>query len=214
MRYRLVIFDCDGVLVDSEPIANRIFSSCFQEIGIPITYDIAVRDYVGLSLNSCRELVRERYGRTIDDEFLAGMQRRTMAAFHQELRAVPNIAAALSAIQSAGASICVASSGDMDKMRTSLGLTDLWSRFDPHIFSATQVARGKPAPDLFLHAAARMAVAPADCAVIEDSPYGIRAAKAAGMDAFGYVGGEINKPLVQEGATEFDDMADLPALLR
>lgn len=213
MRYDLVIFDCDGVLVDSEPVSNRIFAACFQEIGIPITYDIALRDYVGLSLNSCFAHIETTYGKPIPDGFLEQMQKRTMAAFRDSLQPVPGVGEAVAAIQVAGARVCVASSGEQDKMRVSLGVTELWDRFAPNIFSATEVERGKPHPDLFLHAARNMAAEPSRCAVIEDSAYGVRAARAAGMDAFGYVGGEISKPLAADGAREFSAMADLPTLL-
>ncbi len=213
MKYQLVIFDCDGVLVDSEPISNKIFAACFQEIGIPITYEIAVRDYVGLSLKSCFAHIEETYGKAIPVDFEKNMQDRTKAAFLQELRAVPGIAEAIASIRETGAKICVASSGEIDKMQVSLGVTGLWHTFAPHVFSATEVERGKPHPDLFLHAAARMGVAPKHCAVIEDSPYGIRAAKAAGMDAYGYVGSALAKPLADDGAVEFNDMSELLLLI-
>jgi HAD superfamily hydrolase (TIGR01509 family) len=213
MRYELIIFDCDGVLVDSEPISNQIFAACFQEIGIPISYEIAVRDYVGLSLKSSFEHIEKTYGKRIPADFEDNMQDQTKAAFLRELQPVPGVREAIANIKDAGAKVCVASSGEIDKMEVSLGVTGLWHAFAPDIFSATEVERGKPHPDLFLHAARRMAVAPERCAVIEDSLYGARAAKAAGMDAYGYVGGEDAKPLADEGAREFRDMAMLRAML-
>ncbi len=213
MRFELVIFDCDGVLVDSEPVSNRIFAECFQEIGIPISYEIAVRDYVGLSLKSCFAHIEANYGKPIPDGFEADMQGRTMTAFLQDLRAVPGVREAIGEIRAAGAKICVASSGEHEKMQVSLGVTGLWHLLSPDIFSATDVARGKPHPDLFLHAAKRMSVAPDRCAVIEDSPPGVQAATAAGIAAFGYTGGELAKPLACHGAREFSDMADLAGLL-
>jgi len=213
MQYELIIFDCDGVLVDSEPVSNQIFAACFQEIGIPISYEIAVRDYVGLSLKSCFEHIEKTYGKTIPQDFEENMQDRTKAAFLRDLQPVPGVRKVVSDIKDTGAKVCVASSGEIDKMEVSLGVTGLWHDFAPDIFSATEVERGKPHPDLFLHAARRMSVAPERCAVIEDSLYGARAAKAAGMDAYGYVGGEDAKPLADEGAREFGDMANLVSLL-
>ena len=213
MNFDLIIFDCDGVLVDSEPIANRILAESLQETGFPVSYATCVRDYVGLSLGSCFALIEEQFGKPVPDGFENKLQRRTFAAFENELRAIEGIDAAVDAIRGAGARVCVASSGDHEKMQVTLGITGLWELFAPDIFSATEVARGKPHPDLFLHAAERMGVMPQACAVIEDSPYGIRAAKAAGMTAFGYVGGELAKALSAEGAVEFDHMERLPQLL-
>ena len=211
MDWALVIFDCDGVLVDSEPISNRVFCEMLNEIGLPFTFDETVRTFVGRSMASCLDLVAERLGRRPPDGFAAEMAERTFAAFRAGLRPVAGVAGALDAI---ALPTCVASSGEPAKMRTTLGLTGLLPRFEGRLFSAVEVARGKPFPDLFLHAAARMGADPARCAVVEDTPVGVRAAVAAGMTPFGYAGWTDPAALAEAGAAAvFREMAELPALL-
>jgi len=209
----LTIFDCDGVLVDSEPLANRAFAEALQAHGFAMSYEDCLEHLVGLSLPACAALLERRFGRPLPDGFLTALQARTYARFHAELRPVDGIVAALDRIERAGFATCVASSGEPAKLRVSLGATGLWARFEGRIFSAVEVARGKPFPDLFLHAAARMGVAAARTAVVEDSVPGVRAAVAAGMRVFGYVGGTPRRDLAAEGAVEFAAMSELPALL-
>jgi HAD superfamily hydrolase (TIGR01509 family) len=209
-RFALVIFDCDGVLVDSERISNRVFAESLAAEGLPLTPAETMRRYMGRSMASCRTLIEAELGRRLDDAFFAEVQARTFQAFHRELRAVDGIAEALERIATP---VCVASSGEHEKMRTTLGLTGLLPRFEGRLFSATDVARGKPAPDLFLHAAARMGADPARCAVVEDSPLGVEAAVAAGMTPFGYAWHEDPAALSDAGARVFDRMATLPGLL-
>jgi HAD superfamily hydrolase (TIGR01509 family) len=211
MALSLVIFDCDGVLVDSEAISNRLLVEELNAEGFPITLDEALRDFVGLRLRTCCEMLSERHGRAVPEARLVRYRARVEAEFRASLKPVPGVREALDAID---LPVCVASSGAPEKMRLTLGLCGLWERFEGRIFSARQVARGKPHPDLFLFAAERMGAAPEGCAVIEDSEPGVRAAVAAGMRAFGYVGGFNPHPLAALGAVPFHDMRELPALLR
>jgi HAD superfamily hydrolase (TIGR01509 family) len=201
------------VLVDSEGIANRIFADSLAEAGYPLGLDEVADTFVGLSLDSCFAALERRFGRPEPPGFRERLQQRTYAAFRADLGAVPGVADAIDAVEAAGLATCVASSGDHAKMRVSLGATGLWDRFEGRIFSATEVPRGKPHPDLFLYAARRMGVAPADAVVVEDSRPGVRAAVAAGMRAIGYVGGWRPADLAAEGAEPLHDMARLPDLL-
>lgn len=201
------------MLVDSEGIANRIFADSLAEAGYPLGLDEVADTFVGLSLDSCFAALERRFGRPEPPGFRERLQQRTYAAFRADLGAVPGVADAIDAVEAAGLATCVASSGDHAKMRVSLGATGLWDRFEGRIFSATEVPRGKPHPDLFLYAARRMGVAPADAVVVEDSRPGVRAAVAAGMRAIGYVGGWRPADLAAEGAEPLHDMARLPDLL-
>ncbi|MEQ9639182.1 MAG: HAD family hydrolase [Alphaproteobacteria bacterium] len=210
MAPALAIFDCDGVLVDSEPIANRVLARRLSEAGLPTSYDESITSYLGLSLKAALAKAEALHGTSLTPDFAETLQAETFAAFETDLTPVAGVIGALDALP---CPTCVASSGAHDKMRLTLGITGLYARFEGRIFSATEVARGKPFPDLFLHAAERMAVAPGDCVVIEDSPFGVQAAIAAGMRVLGYVGGATAQPLAAHGATEFADMAELPGLL-
>ncbi|MBX3502147.1 MAG: HAD-IA family hydrolase [Alphaproteobacteria bacterium] len=212
----LVIFDCDGVLVDTEPLSNRCFAEALNREGLDWDVAETMRRLMGRSMRSCIEIVEAELGRTVPGDFVERLQDRTFACFRDEgVHAVPGVIAALDALERAGAATCVASSGDHGKMRITLGGAGLWDRFDGRIFSATQVARGKPAPDLFLFAARRMGMPAGDSIVIEDSAAGAQAARAAGMRAYGYVGAPHTDRagLVEAGATLFDDMRRLPSLL-
>jgi HAD superfamily hydrolase (TIGR01509 family) len=204
----LVIFDCDGVLVDSEPISNRILAEHLTAIGLPTTTEESIRDYMGRSWAACAALIEERLGRPLPDGFADAYHGELYAALRRELRPVAGIEAALDAID---APTCVASSGAHEKIRTSLGATGLLERFEGRIFSATDVEHGKPAPDLFLHAAAALGHEPADCVVVEDAPAGVAAGRAAGMIVLGYAA--LTPPAGLDGATVFGSMAELPALI-
>jgi HAD superfamily hydrolase (TIGR01509 family) len=208
---RLVIFDCDGVLVDSEPIAVRIDVEMLAEVGISMSEAEVIERYVGRSPEVILADTEAQLGRRVPDGWFDRGEARIREAFAAELRPVPGIVEALEAID---LPVCVASSSGHENLRFKLELTGLYKRFAGHIFSATEVANGKPAPDLFLHAASRMGAAPADCVVVEDSRYGVQAARAAGMDVYGYAGG-LTPPEVLEGprTVVFDDMSTLPQLL-
>jgi len=211
----LVIFDCDGVLVDSEVISNPLFVAHLNRAGFAITLEEANRDLIGRSMASCLALLAQRFGKPLPEGFLDDLQVETFAALAEQVEPVEGVTAAIGRIEAAGIATCVASSGEHAKMAVTLGRTGLLGRFEGRIFSATEVARGKPYPDLFLYAATRMGVAPAACAVVEDSEPGIRAAVAAGMRPLGYAGSPIARPeaLAAAGGTLFRRMAELPALL-
>jgi len=184
----LVVFDCDGVLVDSEPLSNAALAQALTAHGMPITPQRATDEFMGRSWTSCEAHVFELFGRPAPPGLQADYEAARDAAFRDGLTAVPGAASAIDRVEAAGHATCVASSGDHAKMAFTLGMTGLLDRFAGRIFSATEVERGKPAPDLFLHAAARMGFAPADCVVVEDSPLGVQAARTAGMRVVGFAG--------------------------
>lgn len=209
--WELVIFDCDGVLVDSEPIANRVFSELLGEVGLPMSYDETVRTFVGRSVATCVGMVEERIGCAVPEGWVDDWRRRTLDAFSRELRAVEGVQAVLERLD---VPFCVASSGEPSKMRFTLGMTGLLPRFEGRMFSAVEVPRGKPAPDLFLHAARRMGAAPARCAVVEDTAVGVQAGAAAGMTVFGFAAMSDPDALRAAGAAHvFHRMHELPHLL-
>jgi HAD superfamily hydrolase (TIGR01509 family) len=210
MPFELVIFDCDGVLVDSEPISCRVLTEHLGAAGFPMTAAEVERDCLGRSWASNVAVIEARFGRPLPGGFQPRYQADLFAAFDAELRAVPGVERALDAV---AMPTCVASSGTHERIRHTLGLTGLLARFDGRIFSATDVEHGKPAPDLFLHAAASMGAAPERCAVIEDSPAGVQAARAAGMTVLGFAARSDPARLADEGARTFAAMAELPELL-
>jgi HAD superfamily hydrolase (TIGR01509 family) len=207
----VVILDCDGVLVDSERIAVRVGIALLRDFGWDLSEEEYVERFTGCSEEHWRSQVRERLGQSLPADWEVRAEARTHRAFEQHLRVVPGIVAALDRID---ARTCVASNGSHAKIARSLALTGLAERFRGRIFSAEDVARGKPAPDLFLHAAARMGVHPSQCVVVEDSPFGARAARSAGMPCLAFTGG-VTPPsrLRGLGAVLFGDMRELPELL-
>jgi len=210
-RYQLVIFDCDGVLVDSERITNRVFADMLGELGLAFTLEDMFERFIGRSMAQCLDEIAVLLGRPPPTDFTATYRARTKRALETQLRPVPGIEDALAQITIPW---CVASNGAHDKMRLTLGLTGLLPHFEGKLFSVTEVARPKPAPDVFLHAASRSGVAPGDCVVVEDTPTGVEAAVAAGMVVLGYAGLTPAHRLRAAGAHYlFDRMADLPRLL-
>jgi HAD superfamily hydrolase (TIGR01509 family) len=206
----LVIFDCDGVLVDSERLAVRVDVRVLAALGWPLTEAEVIERFVGRSHAFMVCEIEAQLGRRLAPDWEDEFQPLYREAF-KALTPVPGVIEALDRIATP---TCVASSGSHDKMRFTLGITGLYDRFAGRIFSADEVARGKPAPDLFLHAALRMGVPPARCAVVEDSRYGVEAARAAGMRAFGYAGGLASKgSLAGRHTIVFEDMRELPRLL-
>ena len=213
-RVQLVIFDCDGVLVDSEPVANRTLGQMLRELGLELTQEQIFEHFVGYSLPHCLRVIEGMLGHAPPENFLRDLQARTFAAFKADLRAMPGIEQTLDALDAAGIAYCVASSGDHEKMNTTLGITGLLPRFAGRIFSVTQVARGKPEPDIYLFAAAQMRVAPASCIVVEDTPPGVKAGVAAGMTVFGFCAFTPAAKLRAAGAQRtFDEMGRLRAML-
>ncbi|MFG3208940.1 HAD family hydrolase [Streptomyces tendae] len=213
MRYDLVIFDNDGVLVNSEPISNRLLAGYLTELGHPTSYEDSLRDYMGGAMHRVHDLVLERTGRRLPSDFDDVFHGRVFAAFERELEPVPGAVDVLEKLAADGVAYCVASSGSHARIRTGHRKTALDRWFDDErIFSSQDVGRGKPAPDLFLHAAERMGVAPERCAVVEDSPLGVRAAVAAGMDVYGFTAMTPADRLA--GATRlFGDMGELADLV-
>jgi HAD superfamily hydrolase (TIGR01509 family) len=226
----LVIFDCDGVLVDSEPIANAVFAKHLAKIGIVLSIEQTMARFMGRSMKSCMEDVASSLQQNrlpvpanFPSDFLRSLQIDTFAALQAELQPVKGIVAALDEIEAKGITTCIASSGDHEKMKVTLGKTGLLQRFGNRIFSATQVANGKPAPDLFLFSAVQMGVPPTQCVVIEDSPFGVQAAVAAGMSAMAYCAltsfdSMVEKPGVKQAfaqnrVREFHSMDKLPSMI-
>jgi HAD superfamily hydrolase (TIGR01509 family) len=213
MRYDLVIFDNDGVLVDSEPISNRLLAEYLTELGHPTSYEDSIRDYMGSAMHRIHDLIEERTGQRLPADFDDVFHARVFAAFERELKAVEAAADVLERLAKDGVPYCVASSGSHERIRVGHRAAGLERWFDDgRIFSSQDVGRGKPAPDLFLYAAERMGVAPQRCVVVEDSPLGVQAAVAAGMDVCGFTAMTPADKLA--GASRlFSNMGELAGLL-
>ncbi|MFJ9129702.1 HAD family hydrolase [Streptomyces sp. NPDC102340] len=213
MRYDLVIFDNDGVLVDSEPISNTLLAGYLTELGHPTSYEESLRDYMGAAMHRVHDVVLERTGQRLPEDFDDVFHARVFAAFERELEPVDGVVEVLEKLTADGVPYCVASSGSHERIRVGHRKTGLDKWFgDERIFSSQDVGRGKPAPDLFLYAAERMGVPPEKCLVVEDSPLGVQAAVAAGMDVYGFTAMTPAERLDRAGEL-FVDMRELPRLL-
>ena len=212
VRPQLVIFDCDGVLMDSEPVANRVFSGQLAKVGMHMTPEEVWHAFVGNSRDSCIAIAGRLRGSPLPEGFAKQWDDALHLALDVEARPVEGIPELL---RSLPVPYCVASNGEPMHMRRGLGAAGLLHFVEGRMFSAAEVANPKPAPDVYLHAAKSMGVDPADCVVIEDTPTGTRAALAAGMRVFAYVGSALNQrdELQRLGAIPFTRMRDLPALL-
>jgi HAD superfamily hydrolase (TIGR01509 family) len=211
--FDLVIFDCDGVLVDSERLSIRLDVELLAQLGWPMTEAEIVEHFVGRTDAAMRAEIEAHLGRDVGAEWTA-FSERYVRAFAEELEPVAGAAEAVDAVIGAGYRVCVASSGGHAKIRTNLAKTGLADRFGDDIFSGEDVVHGKPAPDLFLHAAAAMGVPPGRSAVVEDSRHGVAAARAAGMRVFAYAGGVTPAAALEGPATTvFDEMTALPGLI-
>jgi HAD superfamily hydrolase (TIGR01509 family) len=208
----LVIFDCDGVLIDSEPIANRVFMEQLAAAGLSLSLEEVMRGFVGRTRAGCLERAGQMLGRPLPDSFGATWDAALYAALAREVKPVEGVPELLAALQ---LPYCVASNGERERMSLALRAAGLMPLVAGRLFTASEVPRPKPAPDLFLHAAKSMGVAPARCAVIEDTPTGANAGVAAGMKVFAYAGAAHaqRQALQATGATLFDSMQSLPALL-
>ncbi|MEW5249399.1 HAD family hydrolase [Microbulbifer sp. 2201CG32-9] len=205
---QLVIFDCDGVLVDSETIVCRILAEEMNKLGMQTTAEELDEEFSGRPAQDCLLEIETRYGGPLPDHYFGNTERRIREAFQRELQPVAGIEQLLGHLQEINLPSCVASSGSHEKMRLTLNKTGLFEYFDGRIFSADDVERGKPWPDLFLHVASTLGVEPPHCLVIEDSIAGVRAAVAAGMPVIGY----SNQPrraaqLREAGARTIGDLA-------
>lgn len=215
----LVIFDCDGTLVDSESIAARVTAELFRDLGVTLTPEEAFHTFLGLDHDAARALAEQRYGIRFPADYDTRAEARMSAALDRDLRALPGVPKLLSGLT---LPFCVASNSGARRLRRTLTVAGLLPFFGERVFSVTDVARGKPAPDLFLHAARVMGVIPARCLVIEDSVAGVTGAVAAGMRVAGFCGGGAHGPdhaarLSRAGASSIlwnaDAVADLIALL-
>lgn len=212
----LVIFDCDGVLVDTEAVANKRLAQYISDAGFPISYEQSRARFVGMSMKTIRDRLLAQDDVDLGADFPQRWQAAIPEIFSADIEPIDGIADTLAAIGDHGHQLCVASSGNIEKMHLTLGSAGLLDQLADVLFSSTMVENGKPAPDLFLHAAATMRISPDRCIVIEDSPFGAQAAKAAGMTCFGYIGDPLTDAdgLEAQGAHLFDRMDALPALIK
>ena len=211
MNYSLIIFDCDGTLVDSEVITNKVFSVMLSEMGLYLTPNEVFETFVGKSMEQCRTQIREMLGEEPPADFLEDYHHRTVKALEDNLQPVSGIHEVLDGLT---VPYCVASSGSHAKMQKTLGITNLLPKFEGQIYSVHDVENGKPAPDVFLYAARQNNVSVKECAVVEDTPIGVQAGVNAGMTVFGYAGYTPAEWLRDAGADYvFDSMRDLPELL-
>ena len=214
MNYKLVIFDCDGVLVDSEAIGNRFISEALTLAGIPISADGALSKFLGGKLTQIKEDAEKQLGFSLPANWVDEIYKKQFSEFRKNLKSISGIEDVLDVLERINTPVCVGSNGPLNKMEVSLGVTKLKDRFLGRIFSADQVENPKPAPDLYLFCADQMGVLPQHCLVIEDSPRGASAGVAAGMSVFGYTGGGDNSALKKVGCTKtFDTMQEIAAFL-
>jgi HAD superfamily hydrolase (TIGR01509 family) len=212
-RFDLVIFDNDGVLVDSEPLANAVLAEILTGYGLPLTWRDCIERYLGSTLGRVRALVEAELGHAIPDDFEAQYRGTVYPRLAESVQPIAGVATVLDALADAGMAVCVASSAIHERIRITLTKAGLIDRFEGRMFSAEDVASGKPAPDLFLHAAAELGVAPSRCAVVEDAPAGVAAADAADMVVFAYAALTPRHLLAGASGGLFDDMIQLPDLL-
>ncbi|MHC5610134.1 MAG: HAD family hydrolase [Nostoc sp.] len=210
MRTELVIFDCDGVLVNSETLSNRVLVQFVAELGLTLELKEAILLFKGCKMADCVAVIQQRLGKMMPQDFVTQLRVRTAEAFERELLSVEGIEAALDKIN---LPICVASSGPPEKIKLALRVTNLLPRFEGRIFSSYEIGSWKPAPDLFLHAAKNMGVQATYCTVVEDSVLGVRAGVAAGMKVLGYTNPSEATSLEDCGARVFYSMYQLPSLL-
>jgi HAD superfamily hydrolase (TIGR01509 family) len=207
---KLIIFDCDGVLVDSEPLSNRVIAEIMCEIGIPMTTEEAIQLFAGGSLKRVKDFIFSKTGHAPPPGIEDLYRERSYALFKKELQPIAGIQQALETISFKK---CVASNGPLHKMKLNLELTGLSAFFEQNLFSANEVGYWKPDPRLFLHAAEKMGYAPDKCIVIEDSIHGIHAAKAAGMKVLGFSNSDYGEKLKSERIQTFHLMAELAEIL-
>jgi HAD superfamily hydrolase (TIGR01509 family) len=207
----LVIFDCDGVLVDSERITNRVFCEMLNELGVDVSLEDMFERFVGYSMAQCVAIITDILGTPPPEDFVPRLRRRSAAALVSEIAPVAGVSAVLKTLT---VPYCVASSGEPEKIRLTLGSTGLLGYFEGKIFSVADVKEPKPAPDVFLHAASVMGADPRSCVVIEDTPVGVEAGIAAGMTVYGFAADTPERRLWEAGADEvFTAMPALPQLL-
>ncbi|MBE9258706.1 HAD family hydrolase [Dolichospermum sp. LEGE 00246] len=210
MQTELVVFDCDGVLVDSETLGNRVLVEFVAEFGLKLEIEEAILLFRGCKMADCVAVIEQKLGKKMPPDFVTQLRTRTAKAFEHELLPVEGIEAALDKID---LPICVASSGPREKIELALRVTNLLPRFAGHIFSSYQIGSWKPEPDLFLFAAKTMGVEPQFCTVVEDSILGVRAGTAAEMRVLWYTTESESTLLETSGVSVFKSMSQLPSLL-
>jgi HAD superfamily hydrolase (TIGR01509 family) len=208
-----VIFDCDGVLVDSEPIAARLTAEAVSELGWRMSPEVAKAEFLGDTFANIIRRVEEHIGHEVPADWPARSQASLLAALERELQPVAGVRSAIEALRTANAELAVGSQGSHEKMQLTLRVTGLLPFFAGRIFSASQVAHPKPAPDLFLLAASTLGFAPSQTVVIEDSTRGVKAALAAGMRILGYTASVGREAIIAAGAEPVDDLSQVPSLL-
>jgi beta-phosphoglucomutase-like phosphatase (HAD superfamily) len=215
VKFDAVLFDCDGVLVDSEPITNGVLRDMLAEQGWEMTVQACMDTFVGKAVMDERVLIEARTGKPLTPEWMAEFRARRNAALQAEVAAIPNVLAAVARIHTAyGGQIACGSGADLPKVMLQMRKVGLFGYFEGRMFSGHDQPRSKPHPDVYLAAAAALGVAPGLCAVVEDTITGITAGVAAGATVFGYAPRGQGEVLLRAGASQvFADMADLPALL-
>lgn len=213
MKYELVIFDCDGVLVNSEPLACRMLAEHATRLGWDLSAEEAEAAFRGHHISTTMARIEEETGAPLPEGWLAAYRAELFELLAAEVEAVPGVEEVLRWLKQREIEVCVASQAPYAKMRVTLGRTGLMDLVEDWVFSADMVARPKPAPDLFLYAAGRMGVEPNRACVIEDSTKGVEGAKAALMDVYGYAADDKEGRLAEAGATIFQHMSELPDLL-
>lgn len=210
MKYKCIIFDCDGVLVDTESISVRVLIELAKPLGLELEYENAVDVFTGLSLVKCFEYIEERVEVALPEDIEPQFRKRTFELFQKELKAIDGIHEVVSSLE---IPFCVASSGPQNKIAMNLKLTDLYSYFEGNIFSCFDLGKWKPDPAVFLHAAKTMGFKPNECVVIEDSVHGVKAGIAGGFDVLGYANPKSETVLKNAGAKLFYSMSELKTLL-
>lgn len=211
----LVIFDCDGVLIDSEVISARMLIAELQIHGVSVSMEFVSRHFLGRSYPVVLKEIRDRYGVTLPEQFEADYRARLLSAFRSSLKIMPAVTGVIDALRRP---YCVATSSSPERVTQSLALVGLTDRFGASVFTASRVEKGKPAPDLFLFSASQMGAEPARCLVIEDSLNGVRAGLAAGMQVWRFTGGshlrglDLSAPADATAHRSFDDFAAFPSL--
>jgi HAD superfamily hydrolase (TIGR01509 family) len=211
IKYRCIIFDCDGVLVDSESISAKVFQKMAKELGFEMDFETAAEQFAGTSMKDNLEFIQDNIEEKLPDNFEKEFRKRTYEVFKTELKPVEGISDLLDRIT---IPFCVASSGPIEKIRLNLTITGLINRFEGKIFSSYDIGSWKPEPGIFLHAANKMGFKPSECLVIEDSEAGIKAAKAGGFDMYARATEKRKKLFEKLGATVFFHVDELTSLLK
>lgn len=210
MKYKCIIFDCDGVLVDSETISAQVLIEMAESVGVSLQKEIAIKEFSGRSLQSNFEYIEERASKKLPEIFEQEYRDRTYEAFKCELKPIAGVHELLSSIN---IPYCVASSGPFKKIKLNLTIANLIDKFEGHIFSSYEIQSWKPDPGIYLHAANEMGFMPNECVVIEDSISGVKAAKSGGFDVFVLANGNNQEALDQDGINIFYEMNTLNKLL-